>query len=182
LTTAQVKLLLDTAKGQTRLHILLALNCGFTQADISDLTHEEATDGRIARKRSKTRRKKTTPEVSYLLWEETSASLEAHQSSDPQRVLVTHTGKPWVDSNHHGVDSIRTLYGYLQERTGITSSFKSLRKTAATTLEKHPVYRSYAQYFLGHAPQTVAQAHYTTPDQEDFDRAVRWLGEQFGIK
>jgi integrase len=182
LTVDQVKLLLGAAKGQTRLHVLLALNCGFTQVDISDLAPEEAKDGRITRRRSKTRRKKTTPEVSYLLWAETSTSLEEHRSSDPLRVLLTHTGKPWVDSSRHGADSIRTQYGYLQKKTGITASFKAFRKTAATALERHPEYRSYVQYFLGHAPQTVAQAHYTTPDQDDFDRAIRWLGEQFGIK
>jgi integrase len=162
--------------------MLLALNCGFTQADISDLTHEEAKNGRITRKRSKTRRKKTTPEVSYLLWAETSKSLEEHRSTDPLRVLVTHSGKPWVDNSRHGADSIRTQYRYVLDRTGITASFKALRKTAATMLERHPTFRAYAQYFLGHAPQTVAQTHYTTPDQEEFDRAVTWLGDQFGVK
>jgi hypothetical protein len=38
--------------------------------------------------------------------------------------------------------------------------FKHLRKTAATIMGSHPLFRAYAQYFLGHTPETVADVHY----------------------
>ena len=44
---------------------------------------------------------------------------------------------------------------------------------------EHPEYGKFAQYFLGHAPQTVADKHYIKPSDEQFANAVRWLGEQF---
>jgi hypothetical protein len=58
-------------------------------------------------------------------------------------------------------------------------SFKHLRKSAATMLGSHGEYRAYAQYFLGHAPDTVADRHYVRPNQERFDCAVNWLRDQF---
>jgi hypothetical protein len=60
-----------------------------------------------------------------------------------------------------------------------TLSFKHLRKTAASMLANHSEYASYAQFFLGHAPDTVADTHYVRPSQERFDGAVNWLRDQF---
>jgi hypothetical protein len=61
----EVHMVLGEASERMRLFLLLMLNCGFTQKDISDLQDGEVdwTTGRITRKRSKTKRKKNTPLV-----------------------------------------------------------------------------------------------------------------------
>ena len=35
---------------------------------------------------------------------------------------------------------------------------------------------------LGHAPRTVTERSYVDPDQERFDNAIEWLGQQFGLR
>jgi hypothetical protein len=40
-------------------------------------------------------------------------------------------------------------------------------------------YKPFAQYFLGQAPDNVADSSYVVPDQPIFDEAVMWLREQF---
>jgi integrase len=56
-TVEEVRQLLDNASERTRLYILLALNCGMTQTDVSKLHPSEVdlTAGTITRKRSKTK-------------------------------------------------------------------------------------------------------------------------------
>jgi hypothetical protein len=67
-------------------------------------------------------------------------------------------------------DSVRTEFVKLNARL----PFKHLRKTSATALGSQPEFRAYAQYFLGHAPETVADTHYVRPSQEQFDFAIAW--------
>ena len=70
---SEIQTMLAKSKGQTELHILLALNCGFTQIDISELKQDEVDwkAGRIRCKRSKGRKHATVPVVNYPLWPET---------------------------------------------------------------------------------------------------------------
>ncbi len=176
----ETRSLVEAAREQVRLLILLALNCGMTQVDISDLRHQEVDweAGRLRRKRSKTSHHKKAPEVEYLLWPETVELLKLLRSSDLDHVLVTKSGRPWVDRKTRNTDSVRTEFDKLHARL----PFKHLRKTAATILGGHPAFRAYAQYFLGHAPETVADVHYIRPSQEQFDLAISWLREQFAPK
>jgi integrase len=173
----EIRMLMDGARDQVRLLILLALNCGMTQVDISDLRHDELDwdSGRLRRKRSKTSHHKQVPEVEYQLWPETFELLKRLRSSDPDRVLVTKSGRPWVDRKTRNTDSVRTEFDKLDARL----PFKHLRKTSATTLGGHPEFRAYAQYFLGYAPDTVADTHYVRPSRERFDLALIWLREVF---
>jgi hypothetical protein len=39
-----------------------------------------------------------------------------------------------------------------------------------------------ADLFLGLAPSSVADKHYTDAPQALLDKAVRWLGKQYGVK
>ena len=166
-TLEETRSLMAAARDQVRLLILLALNCGMTQVDISDLRQEEVDwdAGRLRRKRSKTSHHKKAPEVEYPLWPETFGLLKRSRSSDPDRVLVTKSGRPWVDRKTRNTDSVRTEFDKLKARR----PFKHLRKTSATALGGHPEFRAYAQYFLGHTPETVADTHYVRPSQEQFD-------------
>ena len=56
MSRSEVQTLIEAAPGQLKLHLLLMLNCGFTQQDVADLGQEEVDwlAGMISRRRSKT--------------------------------------------------------------------------------------------------------------------------------
>ena len=184
---ADVRRMVDEALGSLRCHLLLMLNCGFTQQDISDLHPSEVdwTEGRITRKRSKTRREKSVPTVTYKLWPTTLHLLRQYRQ-DGDRVLLTETGLPLVHRRLEGSeakakDAIAMRFWRLRARLKIGFSLKQLRKTSATMLENHPEYGRYAQFFLGDAARGITERHYVAPSVERFDRAIVWLGEQYGL-
>jgi integrase len=79
----------------------------------------------------------------------------------------------------HFRDSCKVWFQKLQEKTGIKKGLKTFRKTSATMLKSDPRYRSLVDYFLGHAPKSIADRHYGAESQTLFNEAVSWLGEQF---
>ena len=178
----EVTKILAKTHGMLRLHILLFLNCGMTQVDISDL-HPSEVDwqrGRITRRRSKTEKKETTPVVSYKLWQETMTLLKQFGHHEGDHVLLTHTGRPWVrdqivNGKRKKSDSIKSLYVHLK----LDYSLKLYRKTGATVLSKK--YPECVELYLGHSPRTITQRSYVPPDVEKFDEAINWLGQQFGF-
>jgi integrase len=193
LPTEEVKALLSGASGRTKLFLLLMLNCGMTQQDISELRQTEVDweNGIVTRKRSKTRAAENVPTVAYKLWPMTFNLLKQFRSDDPDRVLVNQRGGPLRQREFkadgktaRNIDNIRSAYHRLCQRLkpdGTERHLKLLRKTAASALEDHATYGRYAQFFLGHAPQSVADRHYIVPSQGLFDAAVLWLGERFGV-
>lgn len=185
---AEVRRLIDAAPGQLRLHLLLMANCGMTQGDVSDLRHDEVDwrAGRITRKRSKTRDEANAPTVRYPLWGPTIALLKEYRSNDPDVVLTTKSGRrwvwnEWVDGKLRSSDSIATNYSRLRERLK-SGPLKLIRKTSASLLDSHEYWGRYAAHFLGHSPRSIADRHYVRPSVEQFDRAVIWLGEQYGYQ
>ncbi len=180
--------LLQAAQARTRLYLLLMLNCGFTQSDIAKLRQDEVDweAGRISRKRSKTREHERVPEVSYVLWPETKRLLRHYRSEHQELALLNSDGRPLrreqiVNGRNKVNDNIKNAYWRLQQRTKTSHPLKLFRKTAATQLAAHEVYGKFVQHFLGHAPATIADRHYVVPSQEQFDRAIRWLGRQIGL-
>jgi integrase len=182
---------LDAASGEHRLHLLLMLNCGMTQRDISDLRKDEIDldAGTITRRRSKTR-KRGAPLVSYPLWPETLALLREHLSADPVLALTTSSGRSWVretmsaDGKVTRKDSIANRFARLREQLGIKGAGKSLkvfRKTSATRLKSSKDYRDLRFFFLGHSARTVADRHYAAESQALLAEAVAWLGRQYGL-
>jgi integrase len=183
--------LLSNASERTQLYILFALNCGMTQVDISDLAPSEVDWklGTITRKRSKEKDEENVPTVCWKLWPRTLELLKKHRSKSKTRVLVNENGtqlRSW--ENGKNIDNVRSAFERLlrklkiKEKKEVRRTFKSLRKTASTVLagdEHHVEYARYAQYFLGHAPDTTADSFYVVPPQHVFDKAVLWLGEQF---
>jgi integrase len=191
-TDDEIKTLLAAATGQHRLHLLLMLNTGMTQKDISDLRKDQITaDGNgIKRRRSKTANKKNTPEVLYPLWPETARLLKEHLSAEPTYALLTHTGRRWVrkemlDTGRlKKADNIATLFGHLRRKVKLTGEGKSLkvfRKTSATRLKAEPKYRDLRLYFLGHSARNIADKHYAAESQALLGEAVEWLGRQYGL-
>jgi len=93
-----LKKILGTDDDRVKLWVLLALNCGMSQADIAELRHDEVDwqEGRIRRKRTKTKDVESVPEVDYRLWPETFRLLQALRSTHPDLVFANRDGKPLI--------------------------------------------------------------------------------------
>ncbi len=190
-TFADIRNLLDSSSDRTKLYLLLMVNTGMTQKDISDLQQDQVNwdKGRIKRKRSKTQHKKGVPEVDYPLWSETFELLKEHRSSDTTRALVNQKGGPLYEQviKDNGKakknDNINSAFVRVARKLKLTHiTLKQLRATSATILNKHQNYHRLAQHFLGQSPTTIAERHYVVQSQELFDKAIKWLGKQYGIK
>jgi len=189
-TLEEVQKLFSSARDRTRLHLLLMLNCGSTQKDISDLrvTEVDWKRGTITRKRSKTAKHKGVPTVTYRLWKETFRLLKQEKSTDDERVLLNRKGAPLkverLDENGklQKIDNIASDYNRLRKRTGIKKPLKYFRKTSSTLIKSNKDYRGLEGLFLGHAPATVEERHYTQAPQKLLDEAIIWLGHQYGVE
>lgn len=189
-TEEEVSSLLAAATDRTRLYLLLMLNCGMYQQDVADLQHTEVDwdQGRIIRKRSKTAKQKNVPKVNYRLWAPTFELLKRFRSDHRILALVNENGSPLrqrgfrADGQTHNLDNIKKAYERVCTKLGVKiKPLKLFRKTGASKLEEHETFGRYAQYYLGHAPDSVAESRYARPSDEQFDRAISWLGEQFGL-
>jgi hypothetical protein len=127
--------------------------------------------------------------VDYPLWRQTFALLKRFRSDHAEWALLNSNGSPlwrWTEKNgkRTKTSNIATAFYQLMADTPKEDRkpLKAVRKTAASMLENHPKYGRYAQYFLGHAPRSIADRHYVQPSKEQFDKAVLWLGKVLGIK
>jgi integrase len=189
---------------RTKLYLLLMLNCGMYQSDISDLVWSEfdAKKGTITRKRSKTGQHENCPEVTWYLWPETLRLLKKYANRDKNilhpgktaatgenetRLLVTAKKGPLVSKGLNGedfakCDNIKSAYVRLTKRLGVQARpMMLIRKTSASLLGRHPQFKFFAQYFLAQAPETIADAGYVKPSDAEFKSACEWLGTQYVI-
>jgi integrase len=190
---AELMNLVNAANDRLKLCMLLMANCGMQQTDISDLRQDEVDwqVGRIRRRRSKTAKHDDVPVADYKLWPETFALLKQQRSDDPVRVLLNENGKPLkqtglTDKGHTNNDNIKSAYmRLLRDQLKIPEAqrkpLKLIRKTSASLLERHRDFGRYAQYFLGHSPRTIAEKHYVQPSIDNFDEALSWLREHYGL-
>ncbi len=186
-TVEEVRRVISEAPGKLKLALLLMCNCGMTQKDVSDLQDDEVNwqEGRITRKRSKTRKRQGTPTVCYKLWPQTFALLKKYRSGK-KHVLLTKFGKTYRGESHDGAklvsrDVFASSFGQLCKRIKFDKQMKLLRKTSATLLESHEIYGRLTSLFLGHAPASVKDRHYAAPPQALFDEGIEWLGKQLGL-
>jgi integrase len=186
----EITTLLTKASDRTKLYILLMLNCGMTQKDISDLLVSEVDwkEGRIIRKRSKTSEEENVPVVNYTLWPETFRLLKQERDAkSKERVLSNNNGSPiWSeelseDGKYKKNDNVKSAFERLRKATKIEKPLKSLKKTSASLLRDNGEFASLDGLFLGHAPHKMSDKHYSKVPQNLFDQAVQWLGEQYGI-
>ena len=183
----EVKALLEKATGQLRLHLLLALNCGYRSKDIASILDHEVDweNGTITRKRTKTADHKNTPEVTYTLWPMTFQLLKEWRSGQGT-VLLTKSGKPWVwealvGGKLRSTDTIATNYRRLAGSLNITKPMACLRKTSATKLKNSEGFSDIDWYFLGHAGRSMADRHYSAILRDRLAKALHWLGGQYGL-
>jgi integrase len=193
-TTGEITAVIDNATDKTRLFVLLALNCGMYQSDITNLKQSEVDwrQGTITRKRSKTKKQKKVPTVCYHLWDETFRLLKKCRSTDSDRVLLTEHGNPLSQKGLNSVgkrvnnDAIKLAFNYAckkllkHAKLKTAKPFSHLRKTSSTKLEEGE-YGRFSQYFLSHAPASLTEARYAKPSPEQFIDACKWLGVQFGF-
>ncbi len=180
----------DATPERTKLYILLMLNGGMYQVDIAHLTHEQfdLENGRITRKRTKTADYENVPTVNYLLWQRTKELLVKHRANGGEWLLLNENGlclqREEIKANKHlkKVCNITTAYARLKARLDITQPLKLLRKTSSNLLYNEKQFRPLHTLFLGHSPRSVAEKFYVNPEDNTLDDAIRWLGEQYGIK
>lgn len=190
LTNEQILCLIAEATGQTKLHLLLMLNIGATQKDISDLTKAQVDlkAGTITRKRSKTRGKRTVPTVSYPLWKTTLAELKEHWSDHPTLALTTRGGMSWQETainaetgNLKKRDGVVSNFRHLRKRCGIDTTLKVFRSTSGDRIGRSKEFRELRSLFLGHSNKLMADRRYGNAPNELLAEAVAWLGEQYGL-
>ncbi len=187
-TNTEVNSLLNAASDRTKLYILLMLNCGMTQKDISDLKNEEIDweEGRVIRKRSKTSQFENVPTVSYLLWAETLRLLKKERSGTGDGQVLTNANGSAIcleqydpDGKFKKTDNVKNAFDRLRKKVDITKPLKSFKKTSASLLRGEERFQSLEDLFLGHAPKKLSDKHYTQVPGKLLDRAILWLETQY---
>jgi integrase len=195
-TTEEITALLQSASERTRLYMLLMLNCGMYQQDISDLKASEVDllNGRLTRARSKTRRARKTTDQPFLfnwpIWPTTLDLLRKHSARSGTALKSSHGGSLVTHTPKSRNDAIRSAYQRLVNKlkkrgvlpAGWNKTLKSLRKTGANIVSQCPtpdISDLYNQY-LNHS--VVAKGSYLRSGQPHakFDEAVRYIGQQLG--
>lgn len=198
----------DTLKGilagtpePLKAYLALMANCGMTAMDVADLFHTEVdvTKGTITRIRSKRKRGKgkasnggTAVKVTWQLWPMTLDLLLRNRNLKSDTVFTGSDGGKLAYTKldpvtHKGcdVDLIAKAYRDHCRAANLpaadTKTLKCIRATSATKIGEHPEFGRYAQYFLGQSARSVAEKFYVKPSQDQFDRCLHWLGEQYGL-
>jgi integrase len=175
-------MLIAKAPERLKLYLLLMLNCGMYQSDISDLKQSEVDwqKGTITRYRSKVSKnrsqKATARKVTYLLWKDTMTLLKKHKS-DTERVLVDDKGNPLVNKNEIDKDTVADAFDRFRKEHFPDCKFplKSIRKLGSTTLSQSERFAKYVGMYLSHRPSGVAEVHYLGTDQAGFAKAMAYL-------
>jgi integrase len=169
----------------------LALNCGFTPADIAVLRKSEVNlaEGRIIYSRTKTMRARNAPVVNYKLWKITVDALRAVESQSEDLWFTTQKGGPLkiskvVEGRHIEWSLVAHRWTVWQKSKKVPNKpFKMFRKTGATTIgdSKH---RPWVELYLADVPTSIAGRHYDIKSGKvipELDKAIVYLGQQMGL-
>jgi len=196
-----VRRLLDAADPRLKLYILLTLNIGGGASEIGKIAKNEYDPiaGRIIRKRSKTKKSKNTPVVSYKLWKETQELLEQEIErckNFPQlpeytdTLLINSNGLPvWRayigdDGKARRSDSVASAFERLVGKLRKTYpdcpkfSYYDLRGTVSSLINSEQQFRGLDELWLGHSPQSVRGRHYNAEDVTILDDCLLWLRDK----
>ncbi|HEY1065722.1 MAG TPA: hypothetical protein VGE52_06425, partial [Pirellulales bacterium] len=81
------------------------------------------------------------------------------------------------DGKLRKIDNIKSAFSRLCVKLGVKHSLIELKKTSATEIKKK--FPGLEPLFLGHAPATMSDKHYTTNSPDVLDEALAWLGKQY---
>jgi integrase len=171
---------IDALPDPYKLWAYLGVNCGMTNADLGATRWEQidTTKWTLTRRRVKTGDQPHTPTVRYKLWSETVKELKKL----PHRkglLFTTKTGKPLYETRYNDdgkpviKDMFRLYWSRLEPKPVIP--LKAFRSIGATTLNTDKVYRQYKDYYLAHAPRTVADQHYAAEADKPFFDALEFI-------
>lgn len=182
-----LKRLWSGADDRGRCFMLLALNCAFYAADISNLRAEMIQGKYLIHTRGK-----TNVNVRYLLWPRTMQYLKKFlPKSGP--VFTTSKGTPLVRHEISAksnlpvcIDNVRLWFVRLCQTLKIKTgkggiSFSNLRDTAASEMEK--IDRTLTDLFLAHADRRVAAFYIDgkMADSTPLDKAISVLETRMNI-
>lgn len=164
-TVDELETLYAAASDACRLYMLLALNCGWTQADIANLGPEHL-DLKASPPYAHRGRGKTGTYARWHLWPETVTALKAAtkrtRRKKGQPLLTTRRGTPLLRQNGGArTDMIALAWRRLRVSVGMTGpgmSLKHLRKTASQ-LVRDAAGKELSDVFLSHSDRTTGR-HY----------------------
>jgi len=176
-TTPQIQQLVQAARLQIRMMILLGLNCGFSPKDIQDLTWEHFQGDRVTLPRSKTGVRQT-----FWLWPQTKQTLEELRTarmklisrlakrerprSDGGHVFMTKYWRPWCK------DAISLGFRQLCVKVGVPCyGFYRLRHCASTAMAS--VAMPHVQRKFMRHTQVQQQVTYTHLADAEVDEAIQ---------
>lgn len=160
----QLRAIIEAASVHFKPIVLLALNGGVGNFDISEMTmaHVESIKSKSVREHwCDLPRIKTGNERRFVLWPETVEAIRNYlvlrrrplSNNDTKRLFITQTGRPWIeiDSEGESKDSIGMTFRKLRIEAGLTSgSFYDCRRQFQTigseTLDFPAV-----KFVMGHA-------------------------------
>lgn len=177
-TISQIHQMLEGSTDFQQLVVLLGLNCGYTSADISSLTHEmiDWERGIISRNRSK-----TTIKQRHKLWKPTLDLLLKLKTNAGEMLLLRPDGKPLKISGTHRCYVKNQFWAILNrmqnEKKDISGmTHKMCRKTSANLIAEHYVdYPHVVDMFLAHGERGKKTAHYVEKHYRLLDEATEWL-------
>ena len=182
----EVSVIYSAASDRTKMFILLGLNCGFGQTDISELRVGEVSieEAEIIRKRSK-----TGIHCQFKLWPLTVEMLRKHGNLDGKpndRVFLSKSGHPlvreyFIDNKFKRTDAIRSAFFRLMKKTKTPNhrGFYSLRKTAASEIEA--IDPAVTEMFLGHSEKALMKRHYAERHWARLDAAIMELSKRIWL-
>jgi integrase len=175
-TLEEVSALFKAANSRMKLWILLGLNCGYTQVDLSTLTPDMLAWGNPAISRD---RNKTKVDSEHRLWPSTVALLQKHASAGPL-LLTTQNGQP--DGQPTKSDTVAHAFSELKKKVPVKLSFKNFRKTGANAIAEHFQDKQFlVELYLAHKEERMRK-HYTQQHYEELHKATDWLGDHLGLK
>jgi integrase len=190
LTDDEVRQLFKACSKRTKLYLLLGLNCGYRQRDISTLDHShlhlDGPDkaGYIKRKRNKTgspQHHRLWPVTTRYLWAEMTdpvrnqlALLDQH--GQPLQV-VTHNEGKYSKTNPIGTAFNRACRKLDWPAKGI---MERLRDTGAQWMrDRYPLH--VVKQYLGHKERDVVR-HYTTDNYDELFAALDAMNDHYKLK
>ena len=175
-----VKQTIDALPTPQKLWALLGVNCGMTEADLGETEWRQIDRQRwtLVRRRAKTGDDPSTPTVTYKLWQETIAELNAL----PQRnglLFRTSNDTPMYSTRYldGGGVAVKDLFSTYWRRLSPKPQIPlgKFRSVGASALRSDKLYRQYENYYLAHAPKTMADQHYGAEADEPFFEALEFI-------